>query len=145
MGSIIRLAHPRPLIRLAKKLPAERESLEARRSLFILIGSFFVTATVMCAAVIAIVSSTWSDVILMSAFVLVFALLKIVLANALIYVMLRYDGDAAKAPAAAGAAAGYRRLAPICQAPAAKRRTSARRTGTLRLATGNPQPGAPDD
>src|SRR5712692_7511738 len=113
MGSIIRFARPSPLIRLPKKVPAEQESREARRSLFILIGSFFVTAVVMCAAVVAMVSSTWTDVIIMSAFVLVFALLKIVLANALIYVMLRYDAETLNAPVQTGLVGSYRRFAPI--------------------------------
>ena len=92
MGSIIKFARPRPVLRQPPaKAAIERESRETRRSLFILISSFFVTATVMCAVVVATVSSTWTDVIIMSVFVLVFALLKIVLANALIYAMLRYD------------------------------------------------------
>jgi hypothetical protein len=151
MGSIIRFARPRPLIRLPKKLPAERESAEARRALFILIGSFFGAALVMCAAVVAMVSSTWTDVVVMSAFVLVFALLKIVLANALIYAMLRYDAADQTALAEARTVPGYRRPAPVRQAPEPirqapepkSRQTSAAKTGTLRLATGSSQPGAP--
>ncbi len=142
MGSIMKFARPRPFIRqhphprvtaLAEqqasaaplalsrnkagegpRTAAEQEAREARRSLFILIGSFFVTATVMCGAVVAMVSSTWTDVIIMSAFVLVFALAKIVLANAL-------------------------RQEPAVQL----RRTGAVKTGKLRVAAGNAQPGSP--
>jgi membrane protein YdbS with pleckstrin-like domain len=118
MGSIIRFARPRPLIRHPRaKIAGEQETLEARRSLFILIGSFFVTATVMCAAVVVMVSNTWTDVVIMSAFVLVFALLKIVLANALIYTMLRYDAETANVPLQAGVVRGYPRSASIRQAP----------------------------
>src|SRR5437763_1269551 len=104
MGSIVRFARPRPVIRQPRaKVAAEQESREAQRSLVILIGAFFVTATVMCAVVVAMVSSTWTDVVMMSAFVLVFALLKIVLANALIYTMLRYDATTEGNRAQAGA------------------------------------------
>jgi hypothetical protein len=99
MGSIVRFARPRPMIRLPQKAEAERESREAERSLFILIGSFFATALLMCAVVVAMVSKTWTDLIMISAFVFVFALVKIALANALIYVMVRYDKEHASAAA----------------------------------------------
>src|SRR6516162_539565 len=97
MGSIVRFARPRPVIRHShsRGVPVERESIAARRSLFILIGSFFITSVVMCAVVVAMVARTWTGVLVMSAFVLVFALLKIVLADALIYAMLRYDATTA--------------------------------------------------
>jgi hypothetical protein len=144
MGSIVKLARPRPLIRLPEKLPAEREAAEARRALFILIGSFFGAAVVMCAAVVVMVSTTWTDVIVMSAFVLVFALLKIVLANALIYTMLRYDAADQKALAEADPVAPFRRLAPFRQAQTPKsRRANGGKTGTLKLATVNSQPPSP--
>jgi hypothetical protein len=141
MGSIVKFARPRPVVRqpLAKNV-VEQESREARRSLFILIGSFFVTATVMCAAVVALVSSTWTDVLIMSAFVLVFALLKIVLANALIYTMLRYDAATADVPARAGPIGRHPRIASIRQPPSAKgKRTGSLKTDKLRVATGNAQ------
>jgi hypothetical protein len=122
----------------------ERESREAQRSLFILVGSFFVTATVMCAVVVAMVSTTWTDVFIMSAFVLVFALLKIVLANALIYTMLRYDAATADPPARAETIRGYPRFALIRQAPLVKgQRTGSLKTNKLRVATSNAQPGSP--
>jgi hypothetical protein len=142
MGSIVKFTRPRPVIRHPRpKITVERESREARRSLFILIGSFFVTATVMCGAVVALVSSTWTDVIIMSAFVLVFALLKILLANALIYAMLRYDATTAEVPVRAGRITAYRRWAPIRQPPMAKgRRTEAHETTKLHLAAGHAQP-----
>jgi protein-S-isoprenylcysteine O-methyltransferase Ste14 len=143
MGSIIR--YDRPLIHHPRaKNAVDRETREARRSLFILIGSFFVTATVMCGAVVAMVSSTWTDVIIMSAFVLVFALLKIMLANALIYTMLRYDAATTDVPARAGAVRSYRRLAPIRQAPAVKiRERGSLKISRLRAATGNSQQDCP--
>jgi hypothetical protein len=106
----------------------EQEAREARRSLLILIGSFFVTATVMCGVVVAVASSTWTDVVIMSAFVLVFALLKIALANALIYTMLRYD-ETAKVPLQAGVLRGYRQFASIRQPPVVR----GRRTGPFKI------------
>jgi uncharacterized protein (DUF983 family) len=145
MGSIIRFAHPRPVIRQPRaKVAAEQESDEARRSLIILIGAFFVTATVMCAAVVAMVSSTWTDVLMMSAFVLVFALLKIALANALIYTMLRYDATTADVPARAGATGRYARFSSIRQPPGVKASQSrSPKVNKFRLATGKTQPGSP--
>jgi uncharacterized protein (DUF983 family) len=125
MGSIIRFARPRPVIRQPRaKVAPDQESDEARRSLIILIGAFFVTAVVMCAAVVAMVSSTWTDVLMMSAFVLVFALLKIALANALIYTMLRYDATTADVPAGAGATGRNTRSTSIRQPPGVKARQS---------------------
>jgi hypothetical protein len=122
MGSIIKFARPRPRIPDAPaKISPQRESRETHRSLFVLTGSFFITATVMCAVVVATVSSTWTDVLVMSAFVLVFALLKIVLANALIYTMLRYDAETANAPVRTEASRGYGRFAIIRRGPRGKR------------------------
>ena len=118
MGSVSRFARPHPLLRHPRaKSTAERETREARRSLFILIGSFFITATVMCAAVVVMVSSTWTDVVIMSAFVLVFALLKIVLANALIYTMLRYDAESGRVPLQREMTRGHPRYASMREAP----------------------------
>jgi len=144
MGTIVRFARPRPVIRHPRtKVAIERESLEARRALFILIGAFFVTATVMCATVVAMVSSTWTDVLIMSAFVLVFALLKIVLANALIYTMLRYDATTADVPTQTRAIAGYARLVSIRQPPAVNgTRTRSLKTNKFKVATGITRPGS---
>lgn len=142
MGSIVKFARPRPAIRNTRlKIASEHESLDARRSLFILIGAFFVTATVMCVAVVAMVSSTWTDVLVMSAFVLVFALLKIVLANALIYTMLRYDATTEDVPAQSRAIPGYARVASIRQTPIINgRRSKSLKTNKLRVAIGIVRP-----
>jgi hypothetical protein len=139
MGSIVKYARPRPLIRQPRaKIAADQEMREARRSLHILIGSFFVTALVMCAVVVAMVSNTWTDVIIMSAFVLVFALLKIVMANALIYTMLSYDAATANVARPTDAVKSYRRFAPIRRPPATKVRRRASIT-KLRDTTGSRQ------
>jgi hypothetical protein len=140
MASIIRFARPRPLVRVPKKA-VEREAAEARRAFFILIGSFFVTALVMCAVVVAMVSSTWTDVIVMSAFVLVFALLKIVLANALVFTMLRYDAADTTALAEAGTAAMYRPIRqPLIPKP---RQPIPAKPRPLRLAPGKAHGASP--
>ena len=141
MSTIIRYARPRPLIRHPQaKSAVQRETREAHRSLFILIGSFFVTAMVMCAAVVVMVSNTWTDVIIMSAFVLVFALLKIMLANALIYTMLRYDAATGDIPVRTGAVRGYRRFTPIRRAPPVKiSGKGSLKISKLRPASGNAQ------
>jgi predicted membrane protein len=142
MGSIVKFGRPRPVIRHTRlKIASERESLDARRSLFILIGAFFVTATVMCAAVVAMASSTWTDVLVMSAFVLVFALLKIALANALIYTMLRYDATTEDVPAQSMAIPGYARVSSIRQTPIINgRRSKSLKTNKLRVAIGIVRP-----
>src|SRR5581483_4330450 len=121
MGSIVKYACPCSLIRQPRaKVAVDQEMREARRSLHILIGSFFVTALVMCAVVVAMVSNTWTDVIIMSAFVLVFALLKIVLTNALIYTILHYDAATINDANPAVAVRSYRRFTPVRRAPAVK-------------------------
>ena len=131
MGSVIRFARPRPLIRhAAAKSSVSAETREARRSLFILTGSFLVIAIVMCATVVVTVSSTWTDVIIMSAFVIVFALLKIVLANALIYTMLSYDAATAEARPPTDGAPSYRRYMSIRRVSLVR----VRRKGSVRAA-----------
>jgi protein-S-isoprenylcysteine O-methyltransferase Ste14 len=141
MGSIVRFSRPRPLIRHPRaKIAVEQETREARHSLFILIGSFFITAVVMCAAVVVMVSSTWTDVVVMSAFVLVFALLKILLANALIYAMLRYDAESAKVPQRAGMVQDYR-FASIRQPPSKVAGRRSLKLGKLRVAASNVERG----
>ncbi|HJU11551.1 MAG TPA: hypothetical protein VJ728_11775 [Candidatus Binataceae bacterium] len=141
MGTTIKLSRPRAVIRHSRiKSTPEQESLEARRSLFILVGSFFVTAVVMCVVVVAMVASTWTGVIIMSAFVLVFALLKIVLADALIYAMLRYDATCVDVPVQPGPAPikRYRRYAPFGQTRGINgRRNSSPEPRKLRVASGD--------
>jgi uncharacterized protein (DUF983 family) len=142
MGSIVTFVRPRPLVRAPKRIEPERESRDARRALFILIGSFFATALVMCVAVVAAVSSTWTDVLVMSAFVLVFALLKIVLANALMFAMLRADSHDRTVVIPAHAT-GWRQRAFAGRYSPPKSSSSSGKTGTLRLAGGRRRPGPP--
>jgi hypothetical protein len=141
MGSIIRFAHPRPQIRLPGKPSTERESREAYRALFILIGSFFGTALVMCAVVVAMVSKTWTDLLMISAFVFVFALLKVGLANALIYAMVRFDSSYA-GPPTRDRTIGRSRSSTYKQPPK-NRRTTLLRNDKLRVVPGQRRPEVP--
>lgn len=59
----------------------------------ILMGGFFGTALIMCVAVVIAASTTWRDVMVISFFVFVFALIKILMANALFFALIRYDKD----------------------------------------------------
>src|SRR5271155_4098426 len=104
MGSIVQLKR-RSFVRRPQKAPANAESRQAANSLLILISAFGATAIVMSIAVVVVASSTWTDVLVMSAFVFVFALAKIVLADVLFYLMMRSDADV-EAAIAAKAAAG---------------------------------------
>jgi len=141
MGSIVRFARPRPVIRQSRRVPVERESVAAQRSLFILIGSFFITALVMCAVVVAMVASTWAEVLIMSAFVLVFALLKIVLANALIYTMLRYDAATAEVPTRTRGIGRHPQFTSFRQLPIeTSSQTTSQKTGKLRVAAARRRP-----
>lgn len=140
MGSIVKFARPRPVIRHPRRVPVERESVAARRSLFILIGSFFITAVVMCAVVVAMVASTWTDILVMSAFVIVFALLKIVLANALIYTMLRYDAATADDAVGTRSAGPSSRFTPFRQLPLESRGRTRSQTRKLRVAIASARP-----
>lgn len=113
MGSIVQLSRRS----VSRQVPAasveEREAREAKTALLILIGALTVAAIAMSAAVIATEANTWDDVMVMTAFVMVFALLKVGLANALFYVMMRADAASeAAAPARARALAILRRPVP---------------------------------
>ena len=92
MGSIVQLKRRTPVRRdWRKAAPVDPEARQSANSLFILIAAFGVTAIAMSVAVVVVASNTWTDVLVMSAFVFVFALAKIGLANALFYVMIKSD------------------------------------------------------
>jgi hypothetical protein len=92
MGSLVQLSRRRPSHgRL--NFPSEAETRESSNSLFVLVGVFSAAAIAMSVALVVAASSTWADVTLISVFILVFALVKIALANALFYAMIRFDKD----------------------------------------------------
>jgi len=105
MGSVVRLGR-RPARGNWQKPAPDAETQEAARSLTILVGAFGATAVAMSIVVVAVASNTWRDVVVMSAFVIVFALTKIILADALFYVMIRSDAAAEASAAAAKGASG---------------------------------------
>jgi hypothetical protein len=119
MGSVVQLSH-RPARRNWQKPAPDAEADEATKSLRILVGTFGVTAIVMSAVVVAVASNTWTDVMVMSAFVIVFALTKIALADALFYVMIRSDAAAEASALAAKTGAVFRRPPPMYPRPGLK-------------------------
>jgi len=147
MGSVIQFSRRRRARRIVEKAPADGETRDSIRSLYILIGGFFATALIMCGTVVAALSTTWTDVLVISGVVFVFALVKIVIANLLMYVMIRADRQTADKPvsARAGAAlarkpATYRRTPPP---PRGGRRAAKPSAGRLAVMARNPLPRAP--
>jgi membrane glycosyltransferase len=76
---------------------------ESWKSLLVLVVVFTVTAIAMSVSVVLAGSNTWAEAVPLIIFVVVFALTKIFLANALLYVMIRSDAHS-EAVAAATAA-----------------------------------------
>jgi hypothetical protein len=144
MGSIVQLKR-RGFVRRPPKAPASVESRQAANSLLILVSAFGATAIVMSIAVVVVASSTWTDVLVMSAFVFVFALAKIVLADVLFYLMMRSDADVEAAIAAkATAGAVFRRPVRIPPSPGLKprgtRRHIVRNVGSAKIASISSRP-----
>jgi hypothetical protein len=76
---------------------AASEEIAAREeaaSLKILLWTFALAAIAMCATVVVTEARSWTEFWWISGFVVVFALLKIALANALFYLMVHCDSDA---------------------------------------------------
>jgi len=102
-----------------------------------MLWTFAITALVMCGAVVACFTSSWSQIWWISSFLLVFTLCKIWLANALFHVMIRYDAARDQARLEA-------KLPPRPNPPL--RRRPARPHDVLRVAasaTNSPRPRAP--
>jgi hypothetical protein len=147
MGSIVQLNH-RPARRNWQQPAPNAEAKEAASSLWILIGTFAVTAIVMSGVVVAVASNTWTDVMVMSAFVIVFALSKIALANAVFYAMLRSDAAVEASAMAAKAKTGVvfrrqQRTYPRAAVKQAAQSKAATRGGRLTLLARKPPPRSP--
>ncbi len=99
MGSLIQF-NRRPAAGERQLAPIARaESSEERRSLRILLWTFALSAIAMCATVVFTLSPHgWRDLLWISSFMLVFALAKIALAQALFYIMVNYDDDSSANP-----------------------------------------------
>lgn len=145
MSSVIQISRRRPVRRIARPSSADADGREAIRSLYIMIGGFFATALLMCAVVVVALSNTWMDVLVISAVVFVFALVKIITADVLMYMMIRADEATAGAPVPAKAGAVFvRKPAPSRRNPPKGGRRG-RKPGAGRLAVmgRNPLPRAP--
>ena len=90
MGSVVQLTRRRPAAAKPKEKSA-REAEESRRSLIVLVGTFTFAAVAMSVAVVAAASNSWAEAVPMIICVLVFALLKVFLADAAFFGMLRAD------------------------------------------------------
>jgi hypothetical protein len=145
MGSIVQLRRRNFVRRVPLKPAAEVEARQSTNSLIILISTFGVTALVMSIAVVVTASNTWTDVLVMSAFVFVFALAKIVMANALFYVMIKSDASVEQAIATkAKAGAVFRRPVPTPPRPrlnpSGARRHNLRKAGSAKLVSVSSRP-----
>jgi hypothetical protein len=76
---------------------------ESWKSLLVLVVVFTATAIAMSVSVVLAGSNTWAEAVPLIVFVVVFALTKIFLANALFYVMIRSDAHSEAVAAAAAA------------------------------------------
>lgn len=145
MGSVLQLHRRSSIRRNWRKAPVNAEKRESANSILILVGTFGATAIAMSLVVVAIASNTWTDVVVMSAFVFVVALAKIVMANALFYMMIRSDAAAeAKIAAKAKTGAVFRRPVPTPPRPALKQaaahRKTVRKIGSGKLASLSSRP-----
>jgi hypothetical protein len=81
--------------------PPRNHDDDAMRSLIVPVVVFSATAVAMSVAVVVAGSDSWADATPLIVFVSVFALTKVILANALFYVMLRSDAHSEAVAAAA--------------------------------------------
>jgi hypothetical protein len=145
MGSVIQISR-RPLVRrIERPSRSDADGGESIRSLYILIGGFLATALIMCAVVVAALSNTWMDVLVISGVVFVFALVKIIIANVLMYMMIRVDETTAAAPVPAKAGAVFvRKPTPSRRnPPGGGRRGTKPGAGRLAVMAHKPLPRAP--
>jgi hypothetical protein len=111
MGSVIQLSRHRPAVSASPPTPAPRNHEdESWRSLVILVVVFTLTAIAMSVSVVVAGSNSWAEAVPLIVFVVVFALTKVFLANALFYVMIRSD---ARSEAVAAAAASKSKAAGL--------------------------------
>ena len=103
MGSVVQLSRRhRPTVSAAQPGAAPRiHEDESWKSLFVLVVVFTATAIAMSISVVVAGSDSWAQAIPLIVFVVVFALTKVFLANALFYVMIRSDAHSEAVAAAA--------------------------------------------
>lgn len=98
MGSVIPFRRARPARLGRDKDTRHEQPPESRLPLIIFIGSFSAAALAMTIAVVVEAADTWRSSIGLLAVVFVIALTKIILANALFFVMMRSDSANEAAP-----------------------------------------------
>jgi hypothetical protein len=164
MGSLIHIKHRRSAgpgsppaaaasagtYRLEGTPPARNHDDDSRKSLLVLVIVFTATAIAMSASVVIAGSNSWAEAIPLIVFVVVFALTKVFLANAVFYVMIRSDvrSEAVAAEATSKAKAAGLVIRRPRMPPGLKRSnlagTRPRRVGpasTVRLAVPSRKPG----
>ena len=92
--------HPGATIRSYPIAAARNHEDESWKSLLVLVLVFTATAIVMSISVVWAGSNSWAEAVPLIIFVVVFALTKIFLANALLYVMIRSDAHSEAVAAA---------------------------------------------
>jgi len=95
--------HPGAVARSLPGAAARNYEDESWKSLLVLVVVFTFTAIAMSVSVVLAGSNTWAEAVPLIVFVVVFALTKIFLANALFYVMIRSDAHSEAVAAAAAA------------------------------------------
>jgi len=167
MGSLIQITHRRSTVpvspsaaaasaetyRPGRTPPTRNQDDDSRRSLLILVIVFTATAIAMSASVVIAGSNSWAEAMPLIVFVVVFALTKVFLANAVFYVMIRSDvrSEAVAAEAALKAKAAGLVIRRPRMPPGLKRSNLAggrpRRAGgpssTVRLAVLSRKPSGP--
>jgi hypothetical protein len=143
MGSVFQLRRYRPaaIARQPVRAPRTHDD-ESMSSLIVLVVVFSATAIAMSVAVVIAGSDSWASATPLIVFVSVFALTKVILANALFYVMLRSDAHSEAVAAAtlkakaAGSVIRRPRLAPGLNQlkPAGNRRRVTGASSNVRLA-----------
>jgi hypothetical protein len=94
MGSVVEFSRRRPALprTVAKsREKSAREAEESRRSLIVLVGTFTLVAVAMSTAVVIVASDSWADAVPMILTVVIFALAKVLLADAAFFGMLKAD------------------------------------------------------
>ena len=93
MGSVVQLNRRRSIgaVALPPAAPPRNYEEDSRKSLLVLVVVFTATAIAMSVVVVMAGSNSWAEAMPLIVFVVVFALTKIFLANALFYVMIRSD------------------------------------------------------
>lgn len=139
MGSVIQLVRRRHVAAFDATAKPRSRGDDSHGALLVLVGVFTATAIAMSGAVVLAGSSSWAEAAPLIAFVVVFALTKVALANAVFYVMIRSDSHSEAAAAAALKAKSAGTVIRRKRTPPGSRQLNSpgmrpRKAGTIRLA-----------